>query len=175
MLHAGARPQGVAAVPVPEVPGGRTGVEQHPGRPEPAIGPVRLDPSQLDQIMTNLCLNARDAITGVGKVTIETANTRFDEEYCALHHVSVVFGKSRFPSFDESVLRAQGKRYLMANVPRDRLDDGFVFGGHEYRLPGREAPALRIRESEGETAGHTDPCREIGRIFRASTTVTSPR
>jgi len=34
--------------------------------------------------------------------------------------------------------------------PRDRLDDGFVFGGHEYRLPGREAPALRIRESEGE-------------------------
>lgn len=34
--------------------------------------------------------------------------------------------------------------------PRDRLDDGFVFGGHEYRLPGREAPALRISESEGE-------------------------
>lgn len=34
--------------------------------------------------------------------------------------------------------------------PRDRLDDGFVFGGHEYRLPGREAPALRIDESEGE-------------------------
>ncbi len=34
--------------------------------------------------------------------------------------------------------------------PRDRLDDGFVFGGHEYRLPGREAPALRIREEEGE-------------------------
>ena len=34
--------------------------------------------------------------------------------------------------------------------PRDRLDDGFVFGGHEYRLPGREAPALRVEESEGE-------------------------
>lgn len=34
--------------------------------------------------------------------------------------------------------------------PRDRLDDGFVFGGHEYRLPGREAAALRIREEEGE-------------------------
>lgn len=34
--------------------------------------------------------------------------------------------------------------------PRDRLDDGFVFGGHEYRLPGREAPALRIDEQEGE-------------------------
>lgn len=34
--------------------------------------------------------------------------------------------------------------------PRERLDDGFVFGGHEYRLPGREAAPLRIDESEGE-------------------------
>ena len=34
--------------------------------------------------------------------------------------------------------------------PRERLDDGFVFGGHEYRLPGRESAALRIDESEGE-------------------------
>ena len=34
--------------------------------------------------------------------------------------------------------------------PRDRLDDGFVFGGHEYRLPGRESAALRINEQEGE-------------------------
>lgn len=34
--------------------------------------------------------------------------------------------------------------------PRDRLDDGFVFGGHEYRLPGREASALRVDEAEGE-------------------------
>lgn len=34
--------------------------------------------------------------------------------------------------------------------PRERLDDGFVFGGHEYRLPGREAAALRINEPEGE-------------------------
>lgn len=34
--------------------------------------------------------------------------------------------------------------------PRDRLDDGFVFGGHEYRLPGREAAALRINEPQGE-------------------------
>jgi hypothetical protein len=34
--------------------------------------------------------------------------------------------------------------------PRDRLDDGFVFGGHDYRLPGREARALRLDEAEGE-------------------------
>ncbi len=46
---------------------------------------VKMDPSQVDQILANLCVNARDAIDGNGKVTIETANTALDEEYCANH------------------------------------------------------------------------------------------
>jgi two-component system, cell cycle sensor histidine kinase and response regulator CckA len=46
---------------------------------------VRLDPSQIDQILANLTVNARDAIDGVGKVTIETTNTVFDEDYCSHH------------------------------------------------------------------------------------------
>lgn len=46
---------------------------------------VRLDPGQVDQILANLCVNARDAIAGVGKVTLETANVVFDEDYCAQH------------------------------------------------------------------------------------------
>ena len=53
-----------------------------PGR---ELWPVKMDHSQLDQILANLCVNARDAIAGVGKVTIETANTVFDAEYCARH------------------------------------------------------------------------------------------
>lgn len=44
-----------------------------------------MDPSQLDQILANLCINARDAIPGVGKITIETANASFDENYCSRH------------------------------------------------------------------------------------------
>ncbi|MDP8243689.1 MAG: ATP-binding protein [Candidatus Hinthialibacter antarcticus] len=44
---------------------------------------VRVDPTQLDQIMINLCVNARDAIKGVGKVTIETNNQPVDDESCA--------------------------------------------------------------------------------------------
>ncbi|MGB5156245.1 MAG: PAS domain S-box protein [Desulfobacterales bacterium] len=47
--------------------------------------PIKMDPSQIDQILANLCVNARDAITGVGKVTIETGNAVFDEIYCAGH------------------------------------------------------------------------------------------
>lgn len=49
------------------------------------LWPVEIDPSQVDQILANLCVNARDAIDGVGAVTIETENVEFDEAYCALH------------------------------------------------------------------------------------------
>lgn len=53
-----------------------------PGR---GVWPVRMDPGQINQILTNLCVNARDAITGVGTVTIETSNARIDENYCSSH------------------------------------------------------------------------------------------
>ena len=46
---------------------------------------VKMDPSQIDQILANLCVNSRDAISGVGKVAIETRNTVLDEAYCAEH------------------------------------------------------------------------------------------
>ena len=53
--------------------------------PGAEVWPVKIDPSQVDQIMVNLCVNARDAIADVGKVTIETKNISFDEDYCADH------------------------------------------------------------------------------------------
>jgi two-component system cell cycle sensor histidine kinase/response regulator CckA len=43
-------------------------------RPAPGLWPVWIDPSQVDQILANLCVNARDAIAGVGRVTITTSN-----------------------------------------------------------------------------------------------------
>ncbi len=46
---------------------------------------VKIDPTQIDQILANLCVNARDAIKGVGKITIETAAKVFDSDYCADH------------------------------------------------------------------------------------------
>jgi two-component system, cell cycle sensor histidine kinase and response regulator CckA len=54
-------------------------------QPGPGSMPVLMDPSQLDQLLANLCVNARDAIDGVGRLTIETEHVRFDAEYCAAH------------------------------------------------------------------------------------------
>ena len=53
--------------------------------PHSDLWPIKMDPSQLDQILANLCVNARDAIAGVGKVTIETENISFDEASCTQH------------------------------------------------------------------------------------------
>ena len=51
--------------------------------PGSEVGKVKIDPSQFDQLLTNLLVNARDAIDGVGKVTIETGNRELDAAYCA--------------------------------------------------------------------------------------------
>jgi CheY-like chemotaxis protein/signal transduction histidine kinase len=49
------------------------------------LSPVKMDTSQIDQLLTNLLVNARDAISGAGKVTIETGHAEFDKDYCARH------------------------------------------------------------------------------------------
>jgi signal transduction histidine kinase/CheY-like chemotaxis protein len=50
---------------------------------------VKVDPTQVDQVLANLCVNARDAIEGVGKLTIQTGNATLDEAYCEEHPGSV--------------------------------------------------------------------------------------
>jgi PAS domain S-box-containing protein len=53
--------------------------------PAANLWPILIDPSQVNQVLANLCVNARDAIKGVGKITIATKNTTFDETYCVDH------------------------------------------------------------------------------------------
>ncbi|MBI5834114.1 MAG: PAS domain S-box protein [Armatimonadetes bacterium] len=55
-------------------------------RPGRDLWSVRVDSSQMDQILANLCVNARDAISDVGTVTIETGNADLDET-CGLTQV----------------------------------------------------------------------------------------
>jgi PAS domain S-box-containing protein len=54
-------------------------------QPSHAIGRIKIDPAQVHQLLANLIVNARDAISGPGKVTIETGNATLDAGYCENH------------------------------------------------------------------------------------------
>ena len=52
------------------------------------LGTIKADPGQVEQVIMNLAVNARDAMTKGGKLTIETANVELDKTY-ARNHVAV--------------------------------------------------------------------------------------
>jgi len=54
-------------------------------QPGAELGLVRIDPSQLDQLLANLCVNARDAIVDTGRVTIVTTRVSLDADEAARH------------------------------------------------------------------------------------------
>ncbi|HSM92375.1 MAG TPA: PocR ligand-binding domain-containing protein [Anaeromyxobacteraceae bacterium] len=81
--------------------------------PEPAL--VSIDPSQLDQILANLCVNARDAIAGAGRVALATKNLALTGGASALG----------VPPGDYAVLTVADDGCGMAKELQDRIFEPF--------------------------------------------------
>ena len=54
-------------------------------RPGSELGPIKMDPSQIDQILVNLCVNARDAVSEGGRIILSTGKASLSEENSARH------------------------------------------------------------------------------------------
>ncbi|MBI9077106.1 MAG: response regulator [Desulfatibacillum sp.] len=54
-------------------------------RPYDNLGTIHADPGQIDQVLINLCVNARDAMNAHGAMTISTTNIDLDQDFCAMN------------------------------------------------------------------------------------------
>ncbi len=119
---------------------------------------IRIDPSQVDQILANLTVNARDAIEKNGLIVIETSNIVCDEAYCSIH-----------PECDPGeyvLLMVSDNGFGISEEIRDRIFDPFFTTKKEGQGTGLGLATVYgiVRQNNGHINVASKP--GIGTTFR---------
>ena len=119
--------------------------------PAEDLWPVHMDPAQVDQVLANLVVNARDSIGAAGTITISTACIEIDEDYCSAH--------ADFVPGEYVLLSVADNGHGMDRATLDRIFDPFFTTKPQGKGTGLGLPMVYgiVRQNHGFIHAYSEP------------------
>lgn len=119
--------------------------------PAEDLWPVHMDPAQIDQVLANLVVNARDSIGATGTITISTACIEIDEEYCSV--------QADFVPGEYVLLSVADNGHGMDRATLDRIFDPFFTTKPQGKGTGLGLPMVYgiVRQNHGFVHAYSEP------------------